>query len=104
MLDLLDHLQVSLDTRYAIQREIGHGGMAVVYLAEDRRHERTVALKVLQPHFSEVLGADRFLREIKVAARMHHPIDTGTNHLSFRCVVRPVVGDVGGHPRDDQTR
>ena len=73
MLDLLDQLQVSLDTRYTIQREIGHGGMAVVYLAEDRRHERTVALKVLQPRFSEVLGADRFLREIKVAARMHHP-------------------------------
>ena len=73
MLDLLDQLQVSLDTRYTIQREIGHGGMAVVYLAEDRRHERTVALKVLRPHFSEVLGADRFLREIKVAARMHHP-------------------------------
>ena len=73
VLDLLDQLQVSLDTRYTILREIGHGGMAVVYLAEDRRHERTVALKVLQPHFSEVLGADRFLREIKVAARMHHP-------------------------------
>ena len=73
MLDLLDHLQVALDRRYTIQHEIGHGGMAVVYLAEDHRHERTVALKVLQPRFSEVLGADRFLREIKVAARMHHP-------------------------------
>jgi serine/threonine-protein kinase len=73
VLDLLDHLQVSLGTRYTIQHEIGHGGMAVVYLAQDRRHERTVALKVLQPRFSEVLGADRFLREIKVAARMHHP-------------------------------
>jgi eukaryotic-like serine/threonine-protein kinase len=73
VLDLLDHLQGSLDTRYTIQHEIGHGGMAVVYLAQDRRHERTVALKVLQPRFSEALGADRFLREIKVAARMHHP-------------------------------
>ena len=73
VLDLLNHLQVALDSRYTIQHEIGHGGMAVVYLAEDRRHERTVALKVLQPRFSEVLGADRFLREIKVAARMHHP-------------------------------
>ncbi len=73
MLDLLDQLQTALEGRYTIQREIGHGGMAVVYLAQDRRHERTVALKVLQARFSELLGADRFLREIKVVARMHHP-------------------------------
>jgi serine/threonine-protein kinase len=73
VLEVLDQLQVALEGRYAIQREIGHGGMAVVYLAQDLRHERTVALKVLQPRFSEALGADRFLREIKVAARLHHP-------------------------------
>jgi serine/threonine-protein kinase len=71
--DLLDHLQAALEGRYVIVREIGHGGMAVVYLAQDLRHERTVALKVLQPRFSEALGSDRFLREIKVAARLHHP-------------------------------
>ncbi|HJR49486.1 MAG TPA: protein kinase [Gemmatimonadales bacterium] len=73
VLDVLDQLQVALESRYTIQREIGHGGMAVVYLAQDLRHERTVALKVLQPRFSEALGSDRFLREIKVAARLHHP-------------------------------
>jgi serine/threonine-protein kinase len=71
--DVLNQLQVALESRYTIQREIGHGGMAVVYLAQDLRHERTVALKVLHPRFSEALGADRFLREIKVAARLHHP-------------------------------
>jgi serine/threonine-protein kinase len=71
--DLLDALRGALDRRYTVQREIGRGGMAVVYLAQDLRHERTVALKVLQPRFSEALGADRFLREIKVAARLHHP-------------------------------
>ncbi|HEY9504666.1 MAG TPA: protein kinase [Gemmatimonadales bacterium] len=71
--DVLDQLQAALEGRYTIQREIGHGGMAVVYLAQDLRHERTIALKVLQPRFSEALGADRFLREIKVAARLHHP-------------------------------
>ena len=47
--------------------------MAVVYLAHDQRHDRIVAVKVLQPRYSEVLGAERFLREIRVAARLHHP-------------------------------
>jgi serine/threonine-protein kinase len=73
VIDVLDQLQVALESRYTIQREIGHGGMAVVYLAQDLRHERMVALKVLQPRFSKALGADRFLREIKVAAKLHHP-------------------------------
>ncbi len=73
MLDLLDRLQVALQGRYTIEREIGHGGMAVVYLSRDLRHDRVVALKVLQPRFTEVLGAERFLREIRVAARLHHP-------------------------------
>ena len=73
MLDLLDQLQSALDSRYAIEREIGHGGMAVVYLARDLRHDRTVAVKVLQPQLAEQLGAERFVREIRVAARLHHP-------------------------------
>ena len=73
MLDLLDSLRSALETRYTIEREIGHGGMAVVYGAHDLRHDRHVALKVLQPGFSARLGAERFLREIKVAARLHHP-------------------------------
>jgi serine/threonine protein kinase len=73
VLDLLDRLQVALQGRYTIEREIGHGGMAVVYLSHDLRHDRIVALKVLQPRFTEVLGAERFLREIKLSARLHHP-------------------------------
>jgi eukaryotic-like serine/threonine-protein kinase len=71
--DLLERLQSTLEARYAIDREVGHGGMAVVYRALDTRHDRVVALKVLQPRFSEALGAERFLREIRVAARLHHP-------------------------------
>jgi serine/threonine-protein kinase len=71
--DLLDRLQTALAGRYAVEREVGHGGMAVVYLARDFRHDRVVALKVLQERFTEVLGAERFLREIRLAARLHHP-------------------------------
>ena len=71
--DLLDRLNAVLQSRYAIDREAGHGGMAVVYRAHDVRHDRPVALKVLQPRFAELLGAERFLREIRVAARLHHP-------------------------------
>jgi eukaryotic-like serine/threonine-protein kinase len=73
VLDLLDRIHVALEGRYDVEREIGHGGMAVVYLARDLRHDRVVALKVLRPRFTEVLGPERFLREIKVAARLHHP-------------------------------
>ena len=73
VLDLLDRLQSALEARYTIEREIGHGGMAVVYRANDLRHDRIVALKVFQPRVSEKLGTERFLREIKVAARLQHP-------------------------------
>ena len=73
MPELQDHLTAILQDRYAIDREIGHGGMAVVYLARDLKHDREVALKVLYPHLAAALGADRFLREIRVAARLHHP-------------------------------
>jgi serine/threonine-protein kinase len=71
--ELQDHLTATLQDRYAIQREIGHGGMAVVYLAHDLKHDRDVALKVLHPRLAEVLGRERFLREIRVAAQLHHP-------------------------------
>jgi serine/threonine-protein kinase len=62
-----------LATHYRIERELGRGGMAVVYLAHDLRHDRPVALKVLHPELAETLGTDRFLREIKLAARLQHP-------------------------------
>jgi serine/threonine-protein kinase len=66
-------LKAALGDRYTIEREIGAGGMATVYLAEDLKHERKVAVKVLRPDLAAALGPDRFLREIKIAAQLHHP-------------------------------
>ena len=63
----------ALASRYRVTRELGRGGMATVYLARDLRHERDVAVKVLQPTVASALGADRFLREIGIVARLHHP-------------------------------
>src|SRR5689334_7551388 len=71
--DLLPRLQAALHRRYAVEREIGHGGMATVYLARDLKHDRAVALKVLRPVLAMAVGAERFLREIKIAARLQHP-------------------------------
>jgi serine/threonine-protein kinase len=69
----LEHLKASLTDRYAIQRELGRGGMATVYLARDLKHDRDIALKVLHPDVSLSLGTDRFLREIQIAAKLNHP-------------------------------
>ena len=68
----LELLRVSLASRYRVERELGHGGMATVYLARDLKHDRPVALKALRPEFAAVLGAERFLREIQIAARLQH--------------------------------
>ena len=73
MLDLLDRLSAALADRYAIQHELGQGGMATVYLATDLRHHRDVALKVLRPELAAALGSERFLREIEFAAKIQHP-------------------------------
>src|SRR5438105_2645285 len=69
----LETLQRSLADRYTIEKEIGVGGMATVYLARDLKHGRPVALKVLKPELGAVLGAERFLSEIKVTANLQHP-------------------------------
>jgi serine/threonine protein kinase/Flp pilus assembly protein TadD len=66
-------LESALANRYRLDRELGRGGMATVYLAWDVRHDRKVALKVLHPELSSALGSERFLREIKLAARLYHP-------------------------------
>jgi eukaryotic-like serine/threonine-protein kinase len=71
--DVLDLLRTALQERYAVERLIGEGGMATVYLANDIRHDRKVAIKVLRPELAASIGADRFLREIKVAAQLQHP-------------------------------
>jgi serine/threonine-protein kinase len=71
--DLFDTLRDALADRYAMEREVGRGGMATVYLAEDLKHRRKVAIKVLHPDISAAIGPDRFLREIEIAARLQHP-------------------------------
>jgi eukaryotic-like serine/threonine-protein kinase len=71
--DLRAALEAGLAGRYAIERELGRGGMATVYLARDLRHDRPVALKILHPELAASLGPDRFLREIRLAARLQHP-------------------------------
>src|SRR3989475_4651201 len=73
MPELLSRLQPALSDRYQLDREAGAGGMATVYLAEDVRHDRRVALKVLRPELSAVIGAERFLAEIKLTANLQHP-------------------------------
>src|SRR5688572_13718146 len=69
----LDRLAAALTDRYRVERELGQGGMATVYLALDVRHQRKVALKVLHPELSAVLGPDRFLKEIELTANLQHP-------------------------------
>ena len=70
---LLQRFQSKLEGRYAIERELGRGGMATVYLAKDLRHGRTVAIKLLQPEITTSLTAERFLREIQITAKLQHP-------------------------------
>ncbi len=71
--DLLPRLENALRERYRIERQVGRGGMAIVYLAHDLKHDRQVALKVLRPEVAASVGTERFLREIKVAAGLNHP-------------------------------
>ena len=73
MTDTFDRLKTALADRYAIERELGAGGMATVYLAEDLKHHRKVAVKVLRPELTAAVGSERFLREIKIAANLTHP-------------------------------
>src|SRR4026209_792895 len=78
-----ERLSTALADRYRIERQLGQGGMATVYLAQDLKHDRKVALKVLKPELAAVLGADRFVVEIKTTASLQHPhilplFDSGT--------------------------
>ena len=68
---------LALPERYTIERELGRGGMATVYLAQDRRHDRPVAIKVLRQELAAAIGAERFAREIRLLARLRHPTDNG---------------------------
>jgi serine/threonine protein kinase/tetratricopeptide (TPR) repeat protein len=101
-----DRLQASLSDRYVIERELGRGGMATVFLARDIRHDREVAIKVLHPDLSATIGTERFEREIRMAAKLQHPhilglYDSGsTGELLF--YVMPFVN--GESLRDRLTR
>jgi serine/threonine-protein kinase len=90
-----DRLTQALAERYQIEREIGSGGMATVYLAEDLKHKRSVAIKVLRPELSAALGTERFLREIEIVARLTHPNILGLHDSGeadgFRYFVMPFV-------------
>jgi serine/threonine-protein kinase len=73
MAELLARLQAALADRYTLGRELGRGGMAAVRLAHDLKHDRPVALKVMRPELAASLGSARFLREIRLCARLQHP-------------------------------
>jgi len=97
MTNLFDRLHTALADRYRLERELGAGGMATVYLARDLKHDRPVALKVLRPELAAVLGAERFLREIRLTAQLQHPhiltlIDSGEAD-GFLYYVMPYVDD-----------
>jgi TolB-like protein len=96
--DVSDTLRLALADRYTIERELGQGGMATVYLAEDLKHHRPVALKVLKAELSAVLGPERFLREIELSARLTHPHvlplhDSGTANGILYYVMPYVEGE-----------
>src|SRR5258708_4015575 len=91
-------LSADLGDRYTIERELGRGGMATVYVAEDLRHSRQVAIKVLRSDVAAAIGAERFLREIAIAARLTHPhvlplIDSGQAAGSLYYVMPYVRGE-----------
>ena len=95
MSDIPEALEAALADRYQLQRELGRGGMATVYLARDTKHKRSVAVKVLRQDLSASIGADRFLREIEIAAQLQHPhvlmlIDSGETD-GFLYYVMPFV-------------
>ncbi len=95
MSDLTERLKVAIADRYVIERELGEGGMALVYLAHDVKHERKVAMKVLRPELAAVIGAERFLQEIKVTANLQHshilPLYDSGAADSFLYYVMPYV-------------
>ena len=106
MSELSERLRAALADRYRLERELGQGGMATVYLAQDLRHDRKVAIKVLRPELAAVIGADRFLSEIRTTANLQHPhilplFDSGAAD-SFLFYVMPFIE--GESLRDRLTR
>lgn len=107
--DLRERLESALEGRYDLVREIGRGGMAVIFLAWERKHDRRVVLKVLKPEVAAVYGADRFLREVRVAARLSHPhilglIDSGEADGLLYYVMPHVEGETLRERMDHRER
>ena len=105
----LERLETSLADRYRIERELGAGGMATVYLARDLKHDREVALKVLKPELAAVLGADRFVVEIKTTASLQHPhilplFDSGTADGFLYYVMPYIEGETLRDKLDRETQ
>ena len=107
-MDPFDRFRAEVDDRYRLEGELGQGGMAVVYLAHDVRHDRPVAVKVIRPELSAVIGADRFLQEIRLTAHLQHPhilplYDSGTAG-GLLYYVMPYVSGVTLRGRLEQER
>jgi eukaryotic-like serine/threonine-protein kinase len=109
MTGLPDRLTAALADRYRIERELGQGGMATVYLAQDLKHDRRVALKVLKPELAAVLGAERFVVEIKTTAALQHPhilplFDSGTADGFLYYVMPYIEGETLRSKLDRETQ
>ncbi|HJR50533.1 MAG TPA: serine/threonine-protein kinase, partial [Gemmatimonadales bacterium] len=105
----LDHLSIILSDRYRVERELGAGGMATVYLAQDLKHDRKVAIKVLRPELAAVIGADRFVREIRTIAALQHPhilglIDSGEVNGTAYYVMPYIQGETLRAKLDRETQ
>ena len=104
-----DRLNTALDGRYRILRHLGEGGMATVYLCEDLKHDRQVALKLLKPELAAVLGAERFVQEIKTTAALQHPhilplFDSGAADGFLFCVIPFIDGETLRAKLDRETQ
>jgi DNA-binding SARP family transcriptional activator/TolB-like protein len=105
----LDRVRRALEDRYYIERELGSGGMATVYLADDLKHERKVAVKVLRPELAASIGVDRFLREIKTTANLNHPhilplLDSGSAGGEPTTILYYVMPYVAGESLRDRLK
>src|SRR5262245_6117150 len=94
----VEELTAAFGGRYTVERELGRGGMAFVYLATERKHARRVAIKVLRPELAASIGSERFFREIDIASRLQHPnivslIDSGTVGAQPYYVMPYVAGE-----------
>jgi serine/threonine-protein kinase len=109
MAEISSRVSTALADRYRIEQRLGQGGMATVYLAQDLKHDRKVAVKVLRPELAAVLGADRFIREIKTTANLQHPhilplFDSGEADSFLYYVMPYIEGETLGDKLDRETQ